>query len=147
MNRINTKEFYDELIQFPEFTDLLYKYEVLMRDFIKGLANLSNNDVINASDGILKMSKQLKDMLSKASISKIFTNAGIVKNTGEIKLLFEAIIINYILLDLRPFKKLVIDVDKTTEIDDLIELMMEVDSINLSLVKPDIINMKYGQYS
>ncbi|GAT75725.1 putative exported protein [Ehrlichia ruminantium] len=144
--KISTKEFYNELIQSPELIGLLDKEETLMRNFIKELVNLSNNGVMNAIDNISQMTEEFNNILKTPKVKKIFANIGLTKYQ-EVKLLFDAVIINYLLAELSPFKKPVIDVDKIPYLKNMvIGSMMEVYQVDLSVLKQDILN-KYGKYS
>ncbi|CAI28284.1 Hypothetical protein ERGA_CDS_08320 [Ehrlichia ruminantium str. Gardel] len=145
--KISTKEFYNELIQSPELIGLLDKEETLMRNFIKELVNLSNSGVMNAIDNISQMTEEFNDILKTPKVKKIFANIGLTKYQ-EVRLLFDAVIINYLLAELSPFKKLVIDVDKTPYLENVVIKSMMDSKIDLLALKQDILNRyaKYGKH-
>ncbi|QLK58226.1 entry-triggering protein EtpE [Ehrlichia ruminantium] len=147
IDKISTHRFSGELVQFPELVDLLHKYEMSIRDFIKGLADVSNSDVMSSLDDTSKVYKELGDILNKENVKKAFANAGIKNSVNEIRLLFDAVIINYLLSDLNPFKKLLIDVKTTSSIDRKMQIMKSIGNVDLSVLKQDVVDMAYGEHS
>ncbi|QGR03790.1 hypothetical protein EDL79_04490 [Ehrlichia ruminantium] len=147
IDKISTHRFSGELVQLPELVDLLHKYEMSIRDFIKGLVDVSNDDIINSLGNISTVYKELGNTLNKESVKKAFANAGITNSVNEIRLLFDAVIINYLLSDLTPFKKLLIDVKTTSSIDRKMLIMQSMGNVDLSVFKQDVMDNAYGEYS
>ncbi|WP_236715963.1 hypothetical protein [Ehrlichia ruminantium] len=147
IDKISTHRFSDELVQLPELVDLLHKYEMSIRDFIKGLVDVSDDDIINSLGNISTVYKGLGNTLNKESVKKAFANAGITNSVNEIRLLFDAVIINYLLSDSTPFKKLLIDVKTTSSIDKKMLIMQSMGNVDLSVLKQDVMDMAYGEHS
>ena len=87
--------------EYIQFEQLLYDYVNGVRKFVNNFLEGSDDVVLSGIiDNIKSLTDQWRYLFGKSDIRNIFTEVGVTENNDEIRLLFDAAILNYIFSDL-----------------------------------------------
>ncbi|GAT75727.1 hypothetical protein EHRUM4_09540, partial [Ehrlichia ruminantium] len=137
-------KFCSEMSRYIQVNQLLHNYANNMKYFVN---NIFQDDIDNwpfVTHDMQPLINQWNDFLDKSDIRNIFTRVGVTENNDEIRLLFDAVVLNSILSEYNAYEGSIFDQVRNSKVGNRAFKCVDFPASDLSMLQDNCNKMECG---